>query len=148
MATSDGDQAFRSRSTVVPTLRYRDGHAAIIWLKRAFGFSTQLVIADASGAVAHAQLTYGDGMIMLGAAAHNEFHSLVKSPLESGNVGSQSVYIMVTEIDAHHAKAVAAGGAIVIALKDADGGRGYSCRDPGGHIWNFGTYDPWTSKPT
>ena len=23
------------------------------------------------------------------------------------------------------------------------GGRGYACRDPEGHTWWFGTYDPW-----
>ena len=23
------------------------------------------------------------------------------------------------------------------------GGRLYSCRDPEGHVWHFGTYDPW-----
>jgi uncharacterized glyoxalase superfamily protein PhnB len=29
-------------------------------------------------------------------------------------------------------------------LKTEDyGGRGYSCRDSEGHLWNFGTYDPW-----
>ena len=37
-----------------------------------------------------------------------------------------------------------AGARIVIDIKDEDhGGRGYSCRDPEGHLWNFGTYDPW-----
>ena len=52
--------------------------------------------------------------------------------------------IIVAEIDRHYAEAVAAGAAIVIAIKDEDyGGRGYSCRDPEGHIWNFVSYDPW-----
>lgn len=23
------------------------------------------------------------------------------------------------------------------------GGRGYACRDPEGHLWWFGSYDPW-----
>ena len=26
---------------------------------------------------------------------------------------------------------------------DGEGGRVYTCRDPEGHIWSFGTYDPW-----
>ncbi len=44
----------------------------------------------------------------------------------------------------HCACAKAAGAKIVIDIKDEDyGGRGYTCRDPEGHIWNFGTYDPW-----
>ena len=32
----------------------------------------------------------------------------------------------------------------MIDIKDGDyGGRGFTCRDPEGHLWNFGSYDPW-----
>jgi uncharacterized glyoxalase superfamily protein PhnB len=32
----------------------------------------------------------------------------------------------------------------VLDIKTQDyGGRDYTCRDPEGHIWSFGTYDPW-----
>lgn len=133
-----------SKTYVIPTLRYRDGQAAIDWLCKAFGFEVQLVVPNQSGAIAHAQLTYGNGMIMLGSATNNEFHELVKSPLESGGVGSQSVYIMVEDVDEHYRKAVAAGAKVVIKLKDEDyGGRAYSCLDLEGHVWNFGSYNPW-----
>lgn len=128
---------------VIPTLRYRDGKAAINWLCDAFEFEEQLVVHDKSGAVAHAQLTYGNGMIMLGAANNNEFHTLIKSPIENGGLGSQSVYIVVEDIDHHYRRAITAGAEIVIDIKDEEhGGRAYSCRDPEGHIWNFGSYDP------
>lgn len=51
---------------------------------------------------------------------------------------------MVEDVDALHARAIAAGAEIVIELKDEDyGGRGFSCRDPEGHLWTFGSYDPW-----
>ena len=41
---------------------------------------------------------------------------------------------------------LAAGAEIVIEIKDEDyGGRDYSCRDPEGHVWNFGSYDPWAA---
>ena len=133
-----------SRATIMPTLRYRDGAAAVKWLCRAFGFQEHLVVPDKDGAIAHAQLVYGNGMIMLGSATNNDFHELVKSPSESGCVGSQSAYIQVQDVDAHYRQAMAAGAVIVIDIKDEDyGGRGYSCRDPEGHIWNFGSYDPW-----
>jgi uncharacterized glyoxalase superfamily protein PhnB len=133
-----------AKACVIPTLRYRDGQAAIEWLCKAFGFEAQLVVPDSGGAIAHAQLTFGNGMIMLGSAANNDFHRLVKSPLESGHPGSQSAYIVVADVDRHHGTAGAAGAEIVIALQDqAHGGRAYSCRDPEGHIWNFGSYDPW-----
>ncbi len=135
-----------SSATVIPTLRYRDGRAAIDWLCKAFGFKQQLVVPDKSGAIAHAQLVYGNGMIMLGSATNNDFHKLVKSPAESGGIGSQSAYIVVTDVDDHYKRAVAAGAEIVIDIKNEDhGGRAYSCRDPEGHIWNFGSYDPWSA---
>ena len=121
-----------SNVTVVPTLRYRDGQAAIDWLCKAFGFKVQLVVPDKSGAIAHAQLVCGNGMIMLGSATNTDFHKLVKYPVESGGIGSQSAYIVVSAVDDHYHTAVAAGAEIVIGLKDEDhGGRAYSCRDPG-----------------
>jgi uncharacterized glyoxalase superfamily protein PhnB len=57
---------------------------------------------------------------------------------------TQSAYIVVPDADAHQARAAAAGAVVVRPVKDEDyGGRGYTCRDPEGQIWNFGTYDPW-----
>ena len=41
---------FNSNATIIPTLRYRDGQAAIDWLCKAFGFKKQLVVPDKSGA--------------------------------------------------------------------------------------------------
>ena len=36
---------------------------------------------------------------------------------------------------------------ITIEIKDEDyGGRVYSCRDPQGQLWNFGSYDPWQTE--
>jgi uncharacterized glyoxalase superfamily protein PhnB len=135
-----------TKTLVIPTLRYRDGKAAIDWLCGTFGFKKNLVVPDKNGEIAHAQLTFGNGMIMLGSARNNEFHNLVKSPAESGGIGSQSVYIIVADIDQHYANAVKAGAEIVMAIRDEDyGGRAYSCRDPEGHLWNFGSYDPWNA---
>jgi uncharacterized glyoxalase superfamily protein PhnB len=132
-------------ATVVPTLRYRDGRAAIDFLCKAFGFQEHLVVPDPSGGVAHAQLVFGNGMVMLGSARNNEFHDLVQSPAESGAIGSQSAYVFVSDVDAHYQRAKAAGAAMVIDIADNDyGGRGYSCKDVEGHVWNFGSYDPWT----
>ncbi len=134
----------KRNASIIPTLRYRNGQAAIDFLCKAFGFKQQLVVPDKSGAVAHAQLVYGNGMIMLGSATNNEFHELVKSPSESGVIGSQSAYIMVDNVDEHYKTAVAAGAKVVIDIKtEAHGGRAYSCKDLEGHVWNFGSYDPW-----
>ena len=133
-----------ANATIIPTLRYHDAPAAIDWLCRAFGFEQHLIAREENGTVVHAQLTFGNGMIMLGSARDDEFGKLQKTPAQVGGVGTQSPYIIVVDADTHHARAVAAGATIVYALKDEDyGGRGYSCRDPEGHLWNFGTYDPW-----
>jgi uncharacterized glyoxalase superfamily protein PhnB len=135
-----------TKTNIIPTLRYGDGKTAIDWLCATFGFETNLIVSDKGGEIAHAQLTFGNGMIMLGSAKNNAFHNLVKSPAESGGIGSQSVYIIVADIDQHYARTVKAGAEIVMAVRDEDyGGRAYSCRDPEGHLWNFGSYDPWAA---
>ena len=135
------------RPSIIPTLRYRDAAAAIEWLCRAFGFEKHLVVPGDAGTIAHAQLVYRNGMIMLGSARDDDFGKLQKTPAQVGGIGTQSPYVIVPDADAHHARAVAAGAEVVYALKDEDyGGRGYSCRDPEGHLWNFGTYDPWSES--
>src|SRR5437016_7353926 len=61
------------RGTVVPTLRYRDVATAIDWLCNTFGFEKHLVVSGDSGAVDYAELTYGNGMIMLGPVEDSAF---------------------------------------------------------------------------
>ena len=131
-------------STVIPAMRYRDANAAIEWLCKAFGFERHLVVPGENGTVAHAQLTFGNGMIMLGSAREDEFGQRVNPPREIGGIGTQSAYVIVEDADAHYARAKAAGAEIVMEVEDQDyGGRLYSCLDPEGHLWSFGTYDPW-----
>jgi uncharacterized glyoxalase superfamily protein PhnB len=131
-------------STVIPAMRYRDANAAIEWLCKAFGFEKHLVVPGENGTVAHAQLSFGNGMIMLGSARDDEFGRRVKPPRETGGIGTQSAYVIVEDADAHHALAKAAGAKIFMEVEDQDyGGRLYSCLDPEGHLWSFGTYDPW-----
>ena len=138
------DNAKNTTTTVIPTLRYQDAPAAIEWLCEAFGFEKHLVVPGENGTIAHAQLVFGNGMIMLGSALDREFDKLQKPPNALGNVPSQSPYIILEDADKHYSRAVAAGAEIVMDIKDEDhGGRGYSCRDPEGHLWNFGSYDPW-----
>ncbi len=140
--------ARHSRADVIPALRYRDAAAAIDWLCEAFGFERHQVIpGEEEGTIAHAELIFGDGMVMLGSARDDEFGRLQKTPAEVGGVGTGSAYIVVADIDAHHARAVAAGAEIVRPLADQGFGRTYSCRDPEGQLWNFGDYDPWEPPP-
>ncbi len=134
-------------ASIIPTMRYEDARAAIEWLCEAFGFRKHLIVDGPDNTVAHAQLTYRNGMIMLGSSGSGQFDELQKTPAAAGGIGTQSPYIIVPDADAHYADAVRAGAHIVIDIKDEDyGGRGYSCRDPEGHLWNFGTYDPWSDQ--
>jgi uncharacterized glyoxalase superfamily protein PhnB len=131
-------------TTIIPSMRYRDALAAIDWLCRAFGFERHAVYADGD-TVHHAQLVFGNGMIMLGSADNaSEWGRFVVQPSEVGNRETQSACVIVSDADAHYAQARANGAEIVIDIADqAYGGRGYACRDPEGHLWWFGTYDPW-----
>ena len=133
--------------TIVPTLRYRDVAAAIEWLCGAFGFERHLVVPGEDGAVRYAELTFGDGMIMLGPVEDSAFGGLMTQPADAGGAETQICYLFVADAAAHCARAKAAGAEIVLDIEEEDGGgRGYSCRDPEGHIWNFGTYDPWKRR--
>ena len=136
--------AKNTTATIIPTLRYRDAPAAIEWLCEAFGFERHLVVPGENGTIDHAQLVFGNGMIMLGSAREDAFGQLRKPLDASGAPVSKSAYIIVTDVDAHHARAVAAGAQVVMEPEDQHyGGRLYSCRDPEGNLWNFGSYDPW-----
>jgi uncharacterized glyoxalase superfamily protein PhnB len=136
-------------TAIMPTLRYRDVAPAIDWLCDAFGFAKHLVIADADGGVAYAELSIGSSMIMIGPAEGSAFDRLMQQPDQIGGVETQICYLFVADVDQHRDRAVAAGAEIVLDM-DAEGstGRGYSCRDPEGHLWNFGTYNPWHNLQT
>ncbi|MET0402956.1 MAG: VOC family protein [Cystobacter sp.] len=118
--------------TLYPTLRYKDATAAIRWLGAAFGFEEHVVVPGPGGSVAHAELRFGTGILMMGSQKDDVF----------GNTG-MAPYVYVSEVDAHCARARAAGAAIVKEPYDTDhGSREYAARDCEGHVWSFGTYRP------
>lgn len=133
-------------SIIIPTLRYEDAPRMIDWLCDAFGFSRHMVVEDGQGGIAHAQLTLGHAMIMLGSARDDEFGALQTTARSLGGT-SQSVYIIVDDVDTVCKRARVAGAEIAMEPKDEGyGGRAFSCRDPEGQLWNFGTYDPWNTE--
>jgi uncharacterized glyoxalase superfamily protein PhnB len=130
---------------IIPALRYKNATAAIDWLCNAFGFERKMVVPGEGGSIAHAELTLGNGMIMLG-DAETEYGWLVQPPQHPTRVNTQGTYVVVADVDGHYARAKAAGAEIVLDIKTQDyGGRDYTCRDLEGHVWTFGTYDPWVS---
>lgn len=122
-------------ASLFPALRYRDADAAADFLARAFGFSHRALHRAADGSVAHAEMRLGNGIVMFG--SRGEPDPANPWMVEAG------VYVAVDDVDAHHARAVAAGATIVRPLADTDyGAREYSVRDLEGHLWSFGTYRP------
>jgi uncharacterized glyoxalase superfamily protein PhnB len=120
-------------------LTYDDAEAAVDWLERAFGFERSSV-HEANGKIAHAELRFDDGVVMLGPAGPNDFG--LKTPRELGAV-SQGVYLIVDDIAGQYDRARASGAEILRELADTDyGSREFMARDPEGNIWSFGTYRP------
>jgi uncharacterized glyoxalase superfamily protein PhnB len=134
------------RTSVIPGMAYRNAPEAIEWLCRVFGFEKNAVYPGPDNTIMHAELTLGDGMIMLGSVNDNDSR-LRKQPDEIGGAETQSVSLIVSDADAICTRAKAAGAEMLSDIEDKPyGGRGFTCRDPQGHIWNVGTYDPWQPK--
>ena len=123
------------RPNIFPALKYQDAPQAIEFLTKAFGFERQVVYPTDSGGIAHAQLKIGPGVVMLGSDA--------KNPANPWDAVRMGIYVYVEDVDAHHARARAAGAEIVRPLAETDyGSREYSVRDSEGNLWSFGTYYP------
>jgi uncharacterized glyoxalase superfamily protein PhnB len=133
-------------ATVIAALQYEDAPAAIDFLCRAFGFERKAVYEGESGTIAHAELTFGNGMVMLGSVNETEYGRLLVRPRRAGGV-TMSIYVIVQDPDAHFVRARSAGAEIVREPVTQDyGGRDYTCKDPEGHVWTFGSYDPWAAQ--
>lgn len=134
-------------SSIIPCLRYPNALEAIDFLCKAFGFEEQVVYRNAENPtiVDHAQLTYRGGMVMLGSAREDTpFSKHMVQPDEVGGRETQCSCVIVVDVRAHYEKAKAAGARIVDDYDEKEyGGAGYSARDPQGHLWYFGSYDPW-----
>src|SRR5437762_150393 len=90
---------------IFPALRYKNAPAALEWLGRAFGFEKQMVVPGPEGTIAHAQMKLGPGVIMLGSGKHGPG---TDNPWDTVKLG---VYVYVEDVDAHYARAKAAGAA-------------------------------------
>jgi uncharacterized glyoxalase superfamily protein PhnB len=104
-----------------------------------FGFELRLLVETGDGGVAHSQLVYGDGMIMVAQAGGKPGQL---SP-EAAHGATQSLMVFVDDVEAHCAKARAGGAVITTELMTSDYGadywtdRSYGATDVGGHSWWF-----------
>ncbi len=132
---------------VVPTIPYRDAAAMVDWLSDAYGFEKRRVVNGENGEFRYAQLVCGGDVVMVVRADDSKLERLVVHPDQIGGVETQTCYVVVSDVDAHYAKATAAGAEIVSGIEGRDrSDRRYTSRDPEGHIWMFGTYDPFEGR--
>jgi uncharacterized glyoxalase superfamily protein PhnB len=133
---------------ITPSVYYLDPHAGIDWLCAAFGFEVRLKVEGEGGRVEHAELIYGDGLIMIGTAgegdsAKEQQRQRYASPRELGGKHTQGLAVFVDDVDAHHARASAAGAEIFRKPETTDYGaeywadRTYGALDREGHVWWF-----------
>jgi uncharacterized glyoxalase superfamily protein PhnB len=124
---------------IFPAFRYRDPAAVIAWLCDTVGFTVHARYS-AEGEIAHAELAFGSSMIMLGTVRGDAYGALVGGP---GQDGGKALYVAVDDVDALHARVAASGVVIEEGLVERDyGSREFTCRDPEGNLWCFGTYWP------
>ena len=122
---------------VSPYLLYEDAAAAIDFLTRAFGFTEKLRMANDDGSVGHAELEFGDSVVML---ADPFPQSGCKPPKELGGT-SAAVMLYVEDVDAVMQQAADAGAEITMPADDMFWGDRYGkLVDPFGHEWQIATH--------
>ncbi|MEW2526965.1 VOC family protein [Streptomyces sp. NPDC047071] len=128
----------RGRPSIFPTLLYADAKAAIAQLTEAFGFTETSVYESEDGTVLHAELSFGNGAVMLGSKGPGGVFAETMQ-----NAGPAGIYVVVDDVDAHHQHALEHGADILVPPTDQDyGSRDYLARDAEGNVWSFGTYAP------
>ena len=135
-------------STIIPSMRYHDAVKMIDWLVNTFGFEKKAVYMNSDSQVSHAELTFGNGMVMLGSVGNkSEGGKYMIQPDETGGRETRGIYLIVSDCEPIYASAKAAGAEMVLDLRTMDyGGKAFTCRDPEGHFWGFGEYDPWAPQ--
>lgn len=123
------------RPVFIPSVIYRDKRAAIEWLRQAFGFEVSNLLTDSQGNIAHAEMSHGDGLVMVG----DEWVDWAKSPASIGGKNTQRIHVhLESGIDEHCEHARRAGAKIVMEPHDQFyGDRTYVAQDPDGHHWTF-----------
>jgi uncharacterized glyoxalase superfamily protein PhnB len=113
---------------------YKDLRAAVQWLEKAFEFKPIMVATDRDGAVVHAEMRFGNGLINIG----SEWEA-IKVPSSVQGVNTQTITVQLENgLDEHCERARAAGGKIIQEPEDQfHGDRTYRVVDPQGHIWSF-----------
>jgi uncharacterized glyoxalase superfamily protein PhnB len=125
------------RPTFASAVYYRDPFAALAWLESAFGFKRQFVVMSPDGKLAHSEMRFEDGSVMICGGWPGMPYT---SPADLDGKNTQSVHVQLKSgIDVHYERARAAGATVVREIADQFyGDRVYVVSDPEGHVWSFG----------
>jgi uncharacterized glyoxalase superfamily protein PhnB len=132
-------------SRISSSLYYQDAARAIDWLCSAFGFEVRLKIEGEGGKIAHSELVFGEGIVMVGdeGAGHAKGATYQRSPRSIGGANTQNMMVYVDDAVAHCERARKAGAKILDEPTVHDYGEGYwadrsyGCEDLEGHRWWF-----------
>ena len=123
------------------SVTYREAAKAIDFLCKAFGFEVQLRVDGEAGKIEHSELVLGGGLITTGDVERGR--PWRKPPREVDGTNTTQLCFYVDDVDAHCARARAAGATILGEPKTTDYGddywadRSYEAADPEGHRWWF-----------
>ena len=135
---------------ISPLIRYRDVLKSSQWLCKTFGFTEQQISRDSDYNVMFISLLLGDQQVLVCPTTNPVFEKHMSQPDQNGGFNTQSCYISIDDLEEHCRLAREAGGKIIIEpTDDGEGGQFYTCRDPEGHLWNFGTrsFAPVQTQP-
>ena len=123
---------------------YENPHEAIDWLCRAFGFELQLKVEGDKGEIVHSELKLDEALLMVAGVQGTEvWQKAYRSPRALGGSITQALAFHIDDVDAHCARAVAAGAKLIREPQTNDYGddywadRSYGALDPEGHLWWF-----------
>jgi uncharacterized glyoxalase superfamily protein PhnB len=114
-----------------PYLYYADAGAALDWLARVLGFGESVRYVDPDGVVQEGEIQVGAARLMVSGRA----------PGPSEGAGLMLI-VDVADVDAHHARTVAAGVAADPPVDQPYGPRTYQVDDPWGYHWVM-----WQERP-
>jgi uncharacterized glyoxalase superfamily protein PhnB len=134
------------KQRIVPFLGYEDAGAAIAWLERAFGFAEDRDARyEENGTITHAELDVDGARVYVSTPRDyacprrlRETSDLARRAYDNPWV-VDGHFVAVDDVDAHHARAAAAGATILREPEEPGiGYRVYTAEDPEGHRWMFG----------
>ncbi len=123
--------------TASPYLVFRDPAAALAFYTAAFGAVEISCHKDGTGRIMHAEFRIGDSTFM--ATGESPQFPFIRS-IETVGGSPVQFFLYVDDVDVRFARALAAGGKVVMPLADQPYGRSGGLADPFGHVWWLSTH--------